>query len=76
MPHFFIQVSPSTPNPGPLKRTRVEEVCKKHNAKLEHYWHDDPENPTVGYILVEEGNLDGLRADLHAHDVVTLHRVT
>ena len=74
MPHFFIKVSPSSPNPGRLVRSRVEAVCRRHNAKLEHYWHDDPANPSVGYILVEEGDLAGLSADLDVHEVVTLHR--
>jgi hypothetical protein len=76
MPHMFIQVSPSSPNPGRLKRTHVEEICNRHKAKLEHYWHDDPANPTVGYILVEGGDINGLSADLDVRDVVTLHRPT
>jgi hypothetical protein len=76
MPHSFIQVSPTSPNPGRLMRTRVEEVCSRHNAKLEHFWHDDPANPSVGYILVEGGDIDGLSADLDVHDVVTLHRAS
>ncbi len=75
MPHYFIKLSPTTPNPGPLTRDHVAEVCRRHNARLEHYWHDDPVNPSVGYILVEEGDIDGLSAEVAAHNVLTLHRV-
>jgi hypothetical protein len=75
MPHYFIKLSPTTPNPGPLTRDHVAEVCRRHNAMLEHYWHDDPVNPAVGYILVEEGDIDGLSAEVAAHEVLTLHRV-
>jgi hypothetical protein len=73
MPHYFIKLSATTPNPAPLKRERVAEACQRHNGKLEYYWHDDPVNPVVGYVLVEEGDIDGLSAELAAHEVVTLH---
>lgn len=73
MPHYFIKLNATTPNPGPLKRDRVAEVCRRHNAKLEHYWHDDPADPVVGYVLVEEGDINELSAELAAHEVVTLH---
>ena len=73
MPHFFITTNALTPNPGRLTRQRASEVCSRHHGKLAHFWHDDPANPQTAYILVEDGDLDGLLQDLHAHHIVTLH---
>ena len=73
MPHFFITLEASTPNPGPRKRSHVEEACGRHRGKLEHFWHDDPANPKTAYLLVENGDVDALSKELQAHDIVTLH---
>jgi hypothetical protein len=73
MPHFFIRTNAMSPNPGPWTHEKAKAVCDRHHGKLVHLWHDDPESPGVAYMLVEEGNLDGLTKDLHAHEVLTLH---
>ena len=74
MPHFFIKVPPTSPNPGPWTRARVQEVCSRHDGTLEHFWHDDPANPGAAYVLVQNGDPKGMAADLHADDTLTLHR--
>ena len=74
MPHFFIALDPSSPNPGRRTRAHVEEICGRHGGKVEHFWHDDPANPTTAYLLVESGNSEGLSKDLQAREIVTLHR--
>lgn len=74
MPHFFIKTNPSSPNPGPWTHARAKEVAERHRGKLEHLWHDDPSNPQAAYILVEDGDREGLAKDFHAHEVLTLHR--
>jgi hypothetical protein len=74
MPHFFITMGVSSPNPGRRTRSHVEEVCGRHRGKLEHFWHDDPANPNTAYLLVENGDVDALSKELQAQDIVTLHR--
>jgi hypothetical protein len=74
MPHFFITMGVSSPNPGRWTRAQVEEVCGQHHGKLENFWHDDRANPTTAYLLVENGDLDALSEELHARHIVTLHR--
>jgi len=73
MPHFFIKTSPTSPNPGPWTRARVQEVCERHHGTLEHFWHDDPANPGTAYVLVKDADRVWLSADLHAHETLTLH---
>jgi hypothetical protein len=74
MPHFFIKLPPDSPNPGRWTHARVHEVCERHSGKLEHFWHDDPANPGTAYALVENGDADGISAELHAHETLALHR--
>jgi hypothetical protein len=73
MPHFFIKISPLSSNPGRIKRSHVEQLCRNHRASLEHFWHDDPADPKTGYILVEADDVDKLSGELDVHEVVTLH---
>jgi hypothetical protein len=73
MPHFFIKIPPSSSNPGPWTRARLEEVVSKHKGTLEHFWHDDPKSPGSAYILVQNGDSKALATELHAHETLTLH---
>jgi hypothetical protein len=75
MPHFFFKLSADSPNPGRWTRERVKAVSDRHRGKLSHVWYDDPDSPTVAYVLIEDGDRDGLEADLAAHEVLTLHEV-
>lgn len=76
MPHYFIQTNPTTPNPGRWTRARVDEVAKRHHGTLEYLWFDDPDDPSHAYVLVKDGDIDGLLADLHGHEVTLLHEGT
>lgn len=72
MPHNFIKVNAVTPNPGLRKRADVEEICKQHNGTFEALWFDDEDNPTFAYVLVKDGDLEGILDGLHAHEVIRL----
>ena len=73
MPHNFIKLPPATPNPGRWTRSSVEAIVTKHHGHLEYLWFDDPARPEHAYVLVRDGNLDGLMTDLHGHEVQVLH---
>jgi hypothetical protein len=73
MPHFFIRTAPTSPNPGRWTHEHARDVCARHHGTLEHVWVDDPDDPQVAWILVKDGDRDGLAGDFHALDVVTLH---
>jgi hypothetical protein len=73
MPHFFIKIFPTSPNPGRWTRAGIVEVCSRHHGTVEHFWHDDPANPGTAYVLVQNGDPDAMAADLHAHETLTLH---
>jgi hypothetical protein len=73
VPHNFIKMQPTTPNPGRWTKDRVKQICDKHQGKLEYLWFDDKDNPTVGYALVKDGNAQGMAAELKAHEVIELH---
>ena len=73
MPHNFVKTPPGPPNPGRWSRGRVDEIVKRHHGTLVGLFFDDPTNPTHAYVLVKDGNVDGLMADLHGHEVQVLH---
>jgi hypothetical protein len=73
MPHFFLKMNAVSSNPGRWTHERVRAVSNRHHGKLQHLWHDDPDNPKVAYVLIEDGDLDGLTKDLQVLEVVTLH---
>jgi hypothetical protein len=73
VPHNFIITGPRTPNPGRWTRAAVEEIARRHNGTLEYLWFDDLEKPTRAYVLVRDGDADGLMRDLHGHEVTRLH---
>ena len=76
MPHYFIKTGPSTPNPGRWTRARVDDVCKRHHGSLEYLWFDDQTDPDNAYVLVKDGDVDGLLQDLHGHEVTVLHEAS
>ena len=76
MPHNFVKVNVISPNPGRRTRANVEPIVHKHHGTLEYLWFDDDEDPTYAYVLVKDGDIDGIMQDLHGHQVVRLFEVT
>lgn len=74
MPHNFIRISVDTPNPGRRRRRDVEAVCAKHNGSFEYLWFDHDSSPKYAYVLVEDGDVDGIARDLHGQQVITLFK--
>lgn len=73
MPHNFMKISPDTPNPGRRTRASVKEICEKHHGTFEYLWFDEPDSPNEAYVLVKDGDLDGIVRDLQAREVITLY---
>jgi hypothetical protein len=73
MPHNFIRIAPETPNPGRWTRERVEEITKRHHGVVEHLWFDDPHDPKAAYVLVRDGDIDGLMTDLTGQTLMRLY---
>lgn len=76
MPHNFIKISPNTPNPGRRTRADVKAICEKHHGTFEYLWFDEVEAPTRAYVLVEDGDLDGMVHDFEAQEVIRLYDAT
>ncbi len=76
MPHNFVRINAKTPNPGRRTRAEVEPVCKKHHGAFEYLWFDDDQNPTYAYVLVKDGDVDGIMQDLHGQQVIRLYEAT
>ena len=72
MPHNFVKINAMSPNPGLRTRENVEPICKTHHGKFENLWYDGAQNPTYAYLLVKDGDLDGILRDLHALEVTVL----
>jgi hypothetical protein len=77
MPHNFIKLPPTTPNPGPWTREKLEGLCTKHGCRLEHAWSERHGESAHRYVLVEyggpAGNMKGLHDELGAEEVVELY---
>ena len=78
MPHNFIRIQSTTPNPGPWKHGRLEALCRHHKCTLEHAWAKQGGESAVRYVLVRygdtpESNIEGLIAELQPEEVVDLH---
>jgi hypothetical protein len=73
VPHNFIKTAPKTPNPGPWTHARVDEIAKRHHGTLVHLWFDDPHEPTAAYVLIKDGDLDGLMSDLNGQVLIRLY---
>ncbi len=72
MPHNFLKINAVTPNPGRRTRGQVDAICRKHRGSFEYLWFDDDANPTFAYVLVKDGDVDGLMQDLHGEQVIRL----
>lgn len=72
MPHNFVKITAMTPNPGLRTRANVKTTCEKHDGTFVDLWFDEPKNPTYAYVLVEDGNLNGILHDLHGLEVIRL----
>jgi hypothetical protein len=72
VPHNFIRINAETPNPGRRTREEVEPICEKHHGQFEHLWFDDDAHPRFAYVLVKDGDVDGLLQDLHGQQVIRL----
>ena len=72
MPHNFIRINAVTPNPGRRTRQQVEPICARHHGKFEYLWFDDESDPTYAYVLVKDGDVDGMMQDLHGQEVIRL----
>lgn len=73
MPHHFIRLDATSPNPGLRARDDVRAICEKHHGTFENFWHDQPNNPRSAYVLVKDGDVDGMLDDLQAQEVVRLY---
>lgn len=73
MPHNFMKISPTTPNPGRRTKADVKKICEDHHGTFEYLWFDDPSSPTQAYVLVKDGDLDGMVHDLGAEEVIELY---
>ena len=72
MPHNFIKINSSTPNPGRRTRADVEKVVTEHHGELDGFWFDDRNDPRSAWVLVRGGDVDGMMADLHGHQLIQL----
>ena len=72
MPHNFVKINAMSPNPGLRTRENVEPICKNHQGEFENLWYDGAKNPTYAYVLVKDGDLDGILRDLHGLEVIRL----
>lgn len=72
VPHNFIRINAMAPNPGRRTREEVEPICARHHGKFEHLWFDDDRQPNFAYVLVQDGDVDGMLQDLHGHSIIRL----
>ena len=72
MPHNFIRTSANTPNPGRRQKDDVAEVCARHHGEFKHLWFDDEHEPAHAYVLVKDGDVDGLMSDLGGQELIRL----
>jgi hypothetical protein len=72
MPHNWIRTSPTTPNPGLRRRGDVAAVCARHHGQFLHLWFDNEDNPTAAYVLVKDGDVDGMMTDLQGEELIRL----
>jgi phenolic acid decarboxylase len=72
MPHNFIRMSPESPNPGRWTREQVKSVCERHEGTLEHVWHEPGKTPKAAYVLVKDGDVQGMLEEFNAEYVIRL----
>lgn len=64
MPHNFIRISATTPNPGRRRLEDVETICRNHHGHVEFFGFDAEVNPNSAFVLVKGGDVDGMMSDL------------
>lgn len=69
MPHNFIQMPADTPNPGRRTENDVKDICDTHHGEFVRLLFDARRNPTSAYVLVKDGDVDGMLADFHGQQV-------
>jgi hypothetical protein len=72
VPHNFVKINALSPNPGLRTRDNVEPICKAHHGQFENLWYDNVKSPIYAYVLVKDGDLDGILHDLHGLEVIRL----
>lgn len=72
MPHNFIKINATTPNPGLRREEDVGEIVRRHHGELVGLWFDDRKGPQHSWVMVRDGNVDGLMIDLHGHQLIQL----
>jgi hypothetical protein len=71
VPHNFIRISADTSNPGRRKEKDVKAVCEKHQGTFGCLLFDSDTNPEFAYVLVKNGNLNKILAELDGTQVET-----
>jgi hypothetical protein len=64
VPHNFIRISANTPNPGLRKPDDVKRICNKHAGTFQCLLFDADTRPQSAYVLVKDGDVDGILAEL------------
>jgi hypothetical protein len=64
VPHNFIRISASTPNPGLRKPDDVKRICKQHKREFQCLLFDADTQPQSAFVLVKDGNVDAILAEL------------
>jgi hypothetical protein len=72
VPHNFIKINATTPNPGLRRREDVEEIVRRHHGELVDLWFDDRKNPAHSWVMIANGDVDGMMNDLHGHQLIRL----
>jgi hypothetical protein len=72
VPHNFIKINATTPNPGRRRREDVEQIVTEEGGVLDNLWFDDKQTPAHAYVLVKDGDIDGMIAKLNGHQVIRL----
>ena len=71
MPHNFIRISATTPNPGRRQENHVKAVCEEHDGTFGCLLFDRDTNPEFAYVLVKNGKLNKILAALDGTKVET-----
>jgi hypothetical protein len=72
VPHNFIRTNPEGPSSdsaeGPKHELRkfadVDRICRRHSGALESLLFDADEKPAFAYVVVDEGDVRAIIADL------------
>jgi hypothetical protein len=70
MPHNFIRIDASTPNPGIRKPDDMKRICRKHKGAFQLLLFDADTNPQSAYVMVKGGNIDAILAELGGGETV------